>query len=223
MKCHNRRAIPDPTSSQSGTHAPSGPVLLGTAGWWPPGITIGDSLAATHGSSRNPRLCATCHVASYDVTDKATGAFVVKVTGHQFRAIPCVDGNGQPTTSTNCAITARTFRTCLGSGCHATEGIARTLYTTVDNRINPLVTEIKRLIALVPASELAAGPRYTTARGARFNQSIAEERGSRIHNPFLVENLLRASIAQVAKDYNLTTTPGLILAPYDSLILARSR
>ena len=30
------------------------------------------------------------------VTDKATGKFVTNSTGHSFKAIPCVDANGQP-------------------------------------------------------------------------------------------------------------------------------
>ncbi len=39
-------------------------MLLGQAGWWPPGIEVDGDIVATHGTERNPRLCATCHVNS---------------------------------------------------------------------------------------------------------------------------------------------------------------
>ena len=77
MKCHQRRAVPDPTSSR-GPHSPQGPLLLGeNVGWQPPNFQYADiQIRSTHGSDANPRLCATCHVNSYEVTDAATGDFV---------------------------------------------------------------------------------------------------------------------------------------------------
>jgi len=60
-KCHNRRSEASATSS-SGPHGAQGPVLFGTAGYFPPG-TVYDTTAilTTHGSTANPRLCAGCH------------------------------------------------------------------------------------------------------------------------------------------------------------------
>lgn len=102
MQCHNRRATPDPASSASGPHAPEGPTILGFAGWWPPAMEwAGDStFLASHGSARNPRLCATCHVERYEIRDTLTDDFLMQVTGHSFLATPCVDANGIPTGDT---------------------------------------------------------------------------------------------------------------------------
>lgn len=212
MKCHQRRAKPDPAST-SGPHSEQGPLLLGDAGWWPPNLDLGTAIQSSHGSERNPKLCATCHVQRYTVNDQATGAFTFQVTGHRFLAIPCVDANGQPTDSQTCAISARSFRSCAVTGCHGSEVAARSAYTTAEGRIDAIVVELRRLIALVPASELAIGTKYTTARGAKFNADLADQPGSFVHNPFLVEQLLRASISQMAEDYNLTPSPGYRLAP----------
>jgi predicted CXXCH cytochrome family protein len=212
MKCHQRRAVPDPAST-SGPHSEQGPLLLGSAGWWPPNLNLGDSIASSHGSVRNPKLCASCHVQRFTVNDKATGAFSFQVTGHRFLAIPCVDANGAPTDVQTCAVTARSFRSCAVGGCHGSEAVARTAFNTVEQRIHAINTELRRLIALVPASQLAVGPVYTTARGAKFNADLADQAGAFVHNPFLIEQLLRASISQMAKDYNLTPSPGYRLAP----------
>ena len=59
------------------------------------------------------------------------------------------------------------------------------------------------LLALVPASEFNANDgRYSTAEGARFNYQLATDfEGSVVHNPFLLEALLIASIRQVEDDY----------------------
>ena len=54
--------------------------------------------------------------------------------------------------------------------------------------------------------------RYTTAEGAAFNFDLATaSAGSAIHNPWLVEALLRASIRQIELDYALTAPAGLSL------------
>ena len=223
MKCHYRRAVPDFSSSYgTSPHSPQGPMLLGEAGWWPPGIQADGDLVAAHGSERNPKLCATCHVNKYDVTDKATGKFVQTVTGHRFRAIPCVDSNGLPLPNAgqNCAVTQRSFKGCAASGCH-TEASARTIMITAQQDIAGLAVGLNAMLARVPSSEFAVG-KVTSARGARFNVNLALSPGSEVHNPFLAKALLRASIAQVAKDYNLTPPPGLDIAPYDKQILGRS-
>lgn len=224
MKCHYRRANPDFTGSQNSPHSPQGPMLLGEAGWWPPGVTVDTSLVATHGSAKNPKLCATCHLNRYDVTDKATGKFVQTVTGHRFAAIPCVDANGAPTASQTCATTARSFKSCLGSGCHGTEGAARAIMTSSEGDILLLANALLPMLndAKVPAGDKVAG-KASTWRGATFNRNLALHPGSEVHNPFLAKALLRASIAQMAKDYGITPPIALpMLAPFDKQILGRN-
>jgi hypothetical protein len=73
----------------------------------------------------------------------------------------------------------------------------------------------------VPASQKlpAAAGKVTTARGAAYNSALAKTHGAAAHNAFLLKALLRASIAQVSKEYNIPAPPGLSLAPYDKLIL----
>ena len=223
MKCHLRRSVPDFSGSQNSPHAPQGPMLLGSAGWWPPGITVDGDLVATHGTERNPKLCAGCHVNKYDVTDKATGKFVQTVTGHRFAAIPCVDANGAPTASQTCTVTQRSFKSCAGSGCHATEATARNLMTGAEADVALLANALLPMLndAKVPATDKVAG-KVSTWRGATFNRNLALHPGSEVHNPFLAKALLRASIAQMAKDYGITPPIAIpLLAPYDKLILAR--
>jgi predicted CXXCH cytochrome family protein len=218
MKCHQRRAVPD-TTGNSGAHSPEGPTLLGVAGWFPPGMSASDSIYGTHASTaKNPTLCAGCHVQRFTVTDKATGKFVFQSTGHRFLANPCVDANGQPTASQTCAVTAQTFRSCVSGNCHGTEAAARSAFTTGAARIAALQTEIIRVIALVKAgpkaSECTATTgKYTTCRGANFNLTLSQKPGSFVHNPFLIEQLLIASIAQVKKDYGVTVSADIVLTP----------
>src|SRR5690606_24329932 len=114
MKCHHKRGTPDLASQNRGPHSPEGPVLLGYGGWWPPNLQFpntGDTalIAATHGSSANPRLCAGCHVNALDVTDELTGETVTTV-GHRFQATPCME-NGVPVGG-DCAITEKSFAVC---------------------------------------------------------------------------------------------------------------
>jgi len=223
VKCHLRRSVPDFSGSQNSPHSPQGPMLLGTAGWWPPGIEVDGDLVASHGTERNPRLCAGCHVNRYDVTDKATGRFVQTVTGHRFTAIPCVDANGLPTASQNCTVAQRSFKSCASSTCHS-EASARTIMTQAEADINLLAAALLPMLndARVPASDKAGG-KVSTWRGSTFNRNLALHPGSEVHNPFLAKALLRASIAQMAKDYGIPAPPGLDLAPYDEKILGRSR
>ena len=203
MQCHNRRGTPDLASSASGPHAPEGPTILGYAGWWAPTMvfTPGDSaFLASHGSARNPRLCATCHVESYEVTDTLTGAFQLAVTGHSFRAIPCVGANGLPTESETCTRDQRRYEACVGSGCHTSGANARGLHSLAEQRILPLIAQLQALVAAHPDTATRDG-RYTSAEGSLFNIRLAQEPGAIVHNPFLIEALLRASIAQMQKDY----------------------
>jgi predicted CXXCH cytochrome family protein len=220
MKCHFRRAVPDFSGGQNSPHSPQGPLLLGQAGWWPPGLEFDGDAVATHGSERNPRMCAGCHVNKYEVTDKATGKFVQTVTGHQFAAIPCVDANGLPTADQNCQVSQRSFKSCAASGCHS-EATARSVYTGQKADIATLVNALTPMLAdaRVPAADKVSG-KVSTWRGATFNLNLAKEVGGESHNAGLIKALLRASIAQMTKDYGIQPPIAIpLLAPYDKLIL----
>lgn len=224
VKCHNRRgSFDNAQSSNTSPHAPHGPLVLGSAGWWPPGLNF-DEAQSSHGSDRNPKLCAQCHVAKYDVTDKATNAFVVTVTGHRFTSIPCVDANGRPTTDQTCTqLSQRSFKSCAASGCHS-EATARSAFAAAESDIALLVGSVNTMLAspLIPAAEKASTAGVTTFRGATFNVNLANSVGAAAHNPFLVKALLRASAAQINKSYGVALPPGLSIAPYDKLILGRT-
>lgn len=205
MKCHHRRATPDLTSASSGAHSPEGPTLLGYAGWIPPNMsTTGtDTIIATHGSERNPGLCATCHVSRFSVTDPATGSFVFQATGHLFLAIPCLDASGKPTGG-DCDISQRTFAACTGSGCHGSDGVARSAMLTVEQRFALLDTTLTHMIAKIPSTEFSnTDGKYTTGEGVKFNLSLSRAPGAYVHNPFLIEALMTASIKQITIDYGI--------------------
>jgi predicted CXXCH cytochrome family protein len=213
MKCHHKRGTPDMASQNRGPHSPEGPVLLGYGGWWPPNLqfpgTDTATIVATHGSTANPKLCAGCHVNAYAATDELTGDQIFS-TGHLFAAIPCLE-NGAPVAG-DCEPAERTYRTCTDAGCHASEDVARSLQVVAELRIDNLANELNALLAQVPASEFDANDgRYSTGEGAKFNHDLARFEGSAIHNPFLVEALLIASIEQVEQDYGLAAPPTLSL------------
>ena len=203
MRCHHKRGTPDLTATQRGPHSPQGPLLLGDAGWWPPNMPIepGDRIFGTHGSERNPRLCAGCHVLPFQVEDELTGETVFTV-GHLFRPIPCLDASERPVADDTCELTERSFRSCTQSGCHGTEGVARNLLVTVRARLADLNGDLKALLAQVPASEFDPNDqRFSVAEGSRFNSQLADMRGAAVHNPFLIEALLRASIVEMERTY----------------------
>lgn len=217
MRCHHKRGTPDPTTFR-GPHSPEGPTLLGYAGWWPPSLQFAtDTIVATHGSERNPSLCATCHVASFAVTDPNTGSVTFNATGHLFAAIPCIDQNGLPTTN-DCDLSQRTFAACTASGCHGSEAVARSLMEVDEQRIEELTNELDAVLEEVqpnwkacrasdscPAGSPFNGTdgKFTTAEGAAFNYDLALAPGGVVHNPFLLEALVTASIKQVEQDYNV--------------------
>jgi len=205
MKCHHKRGVPDPTTFR-GPHSPEGPTLLGVAGWWPPNLQFpGGSIRATHGSEANPKLCAGCHVNSFTVTDPESGDHVFSATGHLFEAIPCLDGAGVPIPGGMCDDTERAFGACAASGCHGDEGVARGLKFTAETRIDQLATALEALIDQIPASEFNPDDAaYTVGEGVKFNAELARSGGSAIHNPFLIEALLTASISQATTTYGLT-------------------
>lgn len=221
-RCHNRRGNPDFTGNRDTPHAAQGPLVFGTAGWWPPGVSF-EETQSSHSSEKNPKLCAGCHVQNYTVTDKVTNQFQIQVVGHRFLPIPCVDANGAPTEAQTCTVQQRSFKSCSASGCH-TEVTARSALVTAEADIGGLTAALDNMLTQVPASQKlpAAAGKVTTARGAAYNSALAKVPGSEAHNPFLVKALLRASIAAVAKEYNIQAPPGLNLAPYDRLLsLAR--
>ena len=207
IKCHHKRSEPDTGVVEffRGPHSPEGPLVLGeVVGWIPPGTDpeIG-RIRGSHGADRNQRLCAQCHVEKFSVTDAQTGNFIVTSTGHTFRAIPCVDANGQPTPDQSCTqLTERRFVACTASGCHADETAARSAYTVATNRIDPLIATLDSLLQRVPPGELDPTTGiFTVAKGASFNKALAEKTGSSVHNPFLIEQLLTASISAVNAEY----------------------
>jgi predicted CXXCH cytochrome family protein len=210
MKCHHKRSIPDEGTSSRGPHSPQGPLLLGvigTVGWTPPGFAYNvERIRGTHGSEANTKLCATCHVNSYEVTDAETGAFLVTVTGHRFLPIPCVDASDIPTTDQSCGKTAteRNFASCTTSGCHGDETAALSALTLAQARINGRRADLESLLAQVPADQFSnTDTLFTVAEGARFNSQLAEIESSAVHNPFLTEALLLSSIDAVRDAYNL--------------------
>lgn len=206
MKCHQRRPVPDMDRQSSGPHSPQGPLLLGEdVGWQPPNFEYADLLIrSTHGSEANPRLCATCHVNAYEVTDALTGDFVLSVKGHSFKPIPCIDAQGIPDPAADCELSERTFSSCTTSGCHGSEDAARSAYIVATSRIAALVDELNALLALVPSTEFDNEDNLlTVAEGAKFNAKLGAISSSAIHNPFLTEALLTASIRQVQTDYGL--------------------
>ncbi len=224
-QCHNRRTVPDPNSSHGlSPHAPEAALLIGEAGYFFPGTNIDvGQIRGTHGSDRNTRSCATCHVVMKSVTDQLTGAFVFNSVGHLFRPIPCKDAQGIPQPfGVDCPLTtaARDFSGCTGGACHGTEQAAAGAALAASTRIQRLVNELEELLAVVdPNGEAAGGaidptnPTFTVAEGAFFNLELAQAGnaefgthtvlGSAVHNPFLMESLLLTSLQEVEREYGV--------------------
>jgi hypothetical protein len=232
MKCHQRRSIPDQASSR-GPHSPQGPMLLGDAGYQPAGFQPDlQAVASTHGTDRNPELCAGCHVNRLEGTDVATGKPAVSA-GHLFLAIPCLDAGGLPVT-TDCPHDApsRSWAACTASGCHAdatTAVAAFTLITTDLVRLTKQIWDDKNGNDVVDAAPADGGylsdkvlvpdtnyvtndGKLTPAEGAVFNVRMLREGGADgshgVHNPFLARALLGADIDELQAAY-----PGLPPAP----------
>jgi predicted CXXCH cytochrome family protein len=226
-QCHDRRSQPDPGSSHGlSPHSPETALLSGDAGWFPPGLAIDrGEIFGTHGSEGNANLCATCHVATTEVTDAATGEFLLNAVGHGFNAIPCVDGNGIPG-SGDCGLstTDRDFETgCTGAGCHATAQVAFSLTSTAILALSDRAETLEDLLlGIDPNLSGSGGPIdagdgvFTVADGAYYNLQLAKFGGSdrpdpglayaaaAAHNPFLTEQLLIASIQAVENEYAVT-------------------
>lgn len=144
MKCHQRRSVPDPASSR-GPHSPQGPMLLGDAGYHPAGFEPDlQAVATTHGSEKNPRLCAGCHINRLSGTDIVTGQAATSA-GHSFLAIPCLDVGGLPDLANqDCAhdATSRTWQSCTASGCHGDATAAVSAFTLSSQRLDQLTNAI---------------------------------------------------------------------------------
>jgi hypothetical protein len=217
-------------------------VVLGYGGWWPPDLQLpgGDTAFATHGSARNPKLCAGCHLLKFTVTDPQTGSFQFSATGHLFLATPCLDAQGIPQPG-DCDDTEKTYRTCTASGCHGSENVARTLEAVSKQTVAQLSVTLDGLLRQIHTNWATcrsnnscgtgspfntADGKYTTAEGAAFNYDLARfpvvsgtpNYATVVHNPVLIEALLVASINQVRKDYNLTLPPGLQLKTIEEVL-----
>jgi hypothetical protein len=81
-----------------------------------------------------------------------------------------------------------------------------------ETRLLTLADQLEALLAQVPPSEFSTTDnRYSTAEGAKFNMELARINGTEVHNPFLAEALLLASIVQVQEDYGLAPTQPMSL------------
>ncbi len=220
-RCHNRRSLPDAGSSHGlEPHSPETALLLGDAGWFPPGLEPG-AVIATHGSEANTGLCASCHVNRFEINDAETGEFVFQATGHLFTAVPCVDGTGIPMPG-DCDYTTtdRSFLACATTGCHGTPAVAASLLNAQMANIEMWADDLLAALTLVdsgldtPGGEIdPTDPGFNVAEGAYFNYNLAlhggNAAGATAHNPFLVEGLLLASITAVEDTYGVRANPAI--------------
>jgi hypothetical protein len=174
------------------------------------------------------------------------GGFVFQSTGHLFRPIPCLDAEGKPTADKTCAYTstARSWASCTQSGCHANAGVAASAFNTIRSRMKLLADELwidsdhndhldaaptdAGLLPTLRASqplEWAPDARISPAEGAEFNARLCGEYGQEntdnskgIHNPFLCEALLIASINEVRSTYGLSAPQPAVQAILDGPI-----
>lgn len=246
MKCHMRRFEPALNSSRLAPHAPQGAVLLGTAGYRPAGFTYDEAAVLTsHASERNPKLCAGCHVQSFTVTDPTSNNFVFQATGHLFNPIPCLDAQGKPVADNSCAYTAtaRSWKSCTNSGCHADAAIAAQRVVGIRAEIATLADQIwvdtdhDEVIDAAPtdagylatlkatkAAEWTVDAKITPAEGAEFNMKTVAERYSNgdkskgVHNPFLARALLSANINELKSAYGLAPPSPAVRALVDHSI-----
>lgn len=200
MRCHLRRADPDPNQASSRAnqpHGPQGAVLLGFAGWRPPNFIYAEErIYGSHATTANPNLCAGCHVNQFTVNDPETDDFVFQSVGHLFEAAPCVDDQGVPTGEDDCEFTAaaRNWSACTKSGCHADAAVAANVFNSARAEIKFLAdilwvdTDGDRAVDASPTDEgyLAlikanttdlnpAQPPITAADGAEFNARLCGE------------------------------------------------
>lgn len=244
MQCHLRRIEPEFTASTP--HAPQGAVLLGFAGYKPPGFEYDSSrIYGSHATTRNQKLCAGCHISKFTVTDKLTGAFTFQATGHLMRPIPCLDAAGKPTGDKTCpyTATARSWQTC--TVCHGSaeaaanafnsardlmKFLADQLWTNLNNdgTLQAAPTDgglLATLKATRPTEWSNTDNRVTPAEGAEFNARLCGEynqansdNSKGTHNRFLCQALLVATIDYVRSYYSLPAASREVQARIDSPI-----
>jgi hypothetical protein len=172
-------------------------MLLGDAGYKPAGFDPDvQAVASTHGSERNPRLCAGCHVNGFSVNDPESGDLVFQSVGHLFLPIPCLDGQGIPTNDRACAydVSARAWGSCTTSGCHGDASAAAAAFNLSSQRMDQLTKQIWNDInendtleaaptdggylsdfTLIPPTEyVTTDSRVSPAEGALFNVRMLE-------------------------------------------------
>jgi len=152
VTCHSRSGVPPwsvatGTGTSRGAHGAQGLLVLGeNVGWLPPDFAYDTTqMASSHGTSANPRLCATCHVVRTTVTDKLTGAFSFQSVGHTFDAIPCPDSTGipKPCGTAVAPDTVHSFASCATANCHiGGPAVARLAYQTLKGDLNNLLDQI---------------------------------------------------------------------------------
>jgi predicted CXXCH cytochrome family protein len=272
VHCHSREGAPPSSgATRRGPHAAQGLLVIDEdIGYRPPGFAYDSTkIVSSHGTSANPRLCAACHVYMFEVTDAATGDFVLQSVGHTFEAIQCLDAQGVPTAGP-CDISERQFGGCAVSGCHPSETGARGAFVAARDRMNFYVDQLwtdtdgdavmestdggllpKVLANAIAANNLNEINLYdnvlTPAEGAIWNAQLAfthdrevwsgfsvagqlsctptdtcttqgsgysahKSSGEGVHNPFLLEALLLASIDYL-KTYYGVSAPGVDLTP----------
>jgi predicted CXXCH cytochrome family protein len=243
MQCHMRRN--EPSVTQTSPHAPQGAVLLGTAGWRPPGFVYDTArIFGSHATTANPRLCAGCHVGKFTTQDKITGAFTVSASDHLMRPIPCLDATGQPTADKNCAYTAtaRSWQTCT-QGCHGNAAAAANVFNTNRDLIRFLTDQLwidsnrsgslqaaptdagllPTVRAMRPAEWSTTDNTITPAEGAEFNARLCGEYGQAnsdnskgAHNTFLCRALLQSTINYIRNYYGLPAASPAVQARIDA-------
>ena len=231
MKCHLRRA--EPYEGSTSPHAPQGAVLLGFAGWRPPGFSYDTArIYGSHATTKNPKLCAGCHATKFTVTDPATGNLEFNATGHLMRPAPCLDGTGKPTGDKTCeyTATARSWASCTAAGCHANASVAATLFNNSRNSMQFFTDQLwdnldndgsldaaptdggllAQIKATMPTEFSSSDGQVTPAEGAEFNAKLCGQYNSSnsdnskgVHNPFLCEALLIATIDFIKTYYGL--------------------
>lgn len=254
MQCHLRKIEPSGGSSRGNApHAPQGAAVVGLAGYRPAGfVSPEDQIVSTHGSEANPRLCATCHVNKFTVND-AQGGFVFQAVGHTFGALPCVDGQGVPTGNSGCDYntTSRTFASCVGAGCHATQAVASTALFSLRTQMNQLADQLwidsnnnetidaaptdGGMLAIIkrdiPGAINPSDNVISPADGAEFNVKLFGEgrygngdKSLAVHNPFLAKALLAANITELQQTYGVSLRdPGVAGLVQESIDAVRRR
>jgi predicted CXXCH cytochrome family protein len=254
MQCHIRRIEPAGGSRYGNApHAPQGAALIGIAGYRPAGFAAPeDEITSTHGSAANQRLCATCHVNMFTVTDPQ-GGFVFQAVGHTFGALPCVDAQGVPSGNSGCDYntTARSFGGCVGSGCHSTQAVASTALFSLRTQMNQLANQLwvdtdgdetidaaptdGGMLAIIkrdfPGAINASDNIISPADGAEFNVKLFGEgryangdKSLGVHNPFLAKALLAANIAELQATYGVSVKdPSVMGLVQESIDAVRRR